>query len=85
VKTHHNFLGFFFSIAEKQIHQVVKFHHQKHCHYLLIYLFIYIFKIILVGMGIGNEYMGIHCTVKRVPSNKMLHIPNEWDDSPPLS
>jgi hypothetical protein len=22
---------------------------------------------------------------KRVPSNKILHIPSEWDDRPPLS
>ncbi len=46
------FFEFFFSIAEKQIHQVVKFHHKKHCHYLSIYLFIY-FKSFCLEWGLA--------------------------------
>ncbi len=44
--------GVFFSIAEKQIPQVVKFHHKKHCHYLSIYLFIY-FKSFWLEWGLA--------------------------------
>jgi len=47
--------GVFISFSEKQIHQVGKFHHKKHCHYLSTYFFFFLFGIILVGMGIGNK------------------------------
>jgi hypothetical protein len=50
----HNF-GVFFSFSEKQIHPVGKFHHKKHCLYLSIYIFFFLFGVILVGMGIGNK------------------------------
>jgi hypothetical protein len=36
----------FFSFSEKQIHQVGKFHHKKHCHYLSTYFFFFLFGII---------------------------------------
>jgi hypothetical protein len=54
VPNDHNF-EVFFSFSEKQIHQVGKFHHKKHCHYLSTYFLSFLFGIILVGMGIGNK------------------------------
>ncbi len=54
--------GVFFSFSEKQIHQLGKFHHKKHCHYLSTYFFFFLFGIILVGMGIANKWKGIHGT-----------------------
>jgi len=47
--------GVFFSFSGKQIHQVGKFHHKKHCLYLYTYFFFFLFGVILVGMGIGNK------------------------------
>ncbi len=54
VPNDHNF-EVFFPFSEKQIHQVGKFHHKKHCHYLSTYFLSFLFGIILVGMGIGNK------------------------------
>ncbi len=64
--------GLFFSFSEKQIHQVGKFHHKKHCHYLSTYLFFFFFDVILVGMGIGNKWK----------ANKIPHTLNEWAQYP---